>query len=264
MKLWRQYGRAAICCVVITALVPACTTRQSQVPDNSSKDLVLNVLASASLVQVFTRIAEAFESEFPDISITTTFAGSATLVTQVKNGAPMDIVAFADTTNMDKLSSAGLIDAQSSQVFATNTMTIVVPRANPRKITGLIDLTNTSLDVVLCAPTQPCGIYAQQILKNANLNISAKSLETSVSGVVSKVSSGQADAGIAYTTDAIASIKTVDAVPIPASQNIVAQYPIARGSHLSTGSQQAADAFIAFVVGATGTTILTDFGFVLP
>lgn len=264
MNKRRHFGRAAIYCVVITALLPACTTRQSQAPDNSAKDLVLNVVASASLAQVFTRIAEAFESEFPDISITTTFAGSATLVTQVKNGAPMDIVALADTTNMDKLSSAGLIDAQSSQVFATNTMTIVVPRANPRKITGLIDLTNTSLDVVLCAPTQPCGVYAQQILKNANLNISPKSLETSVSGVVSKVSTGQADAGIAYTTDAIASIKTVDAVPIPESQNIVAHYPIARRSHLSTSSQQAADAFIAFVVGATGTKILTDFGFVLP
>ena len=83
-------------------------------------------------------------------------------------------------------------------------------------------------------------------------------------GVVSKVSTGQADAGIAYTTDAIASVKTVDAVPIPESQNIVAHYPIAQGSHLSPSSQQAADAFIAFVVGATGARILTDFGFVLP
>ncbi len=264
MNLRRHVGRAAICCVVVTALLPACTTRQSQGSNNSSKDLVLNVLASASLAQVFTRIAEAFESEFQDISITTTFAGSATLVTQVKNGAPMDIVALADMTNMDKLSSAGLINAQNSQVFATNTMTIVVPRANPGKITGLIDLTNASLDVVLCAPTQPCGVYAQQILKNVNLNISVKSLETSVSGVVSKVSTGQADAGIAYTTDAIASIKTVDAVPIPESQNIVAHYPIARGSQLSPSSQKAADAFIAFVVGATGARILTDFGFVLP
>lgn len=253
-----------MCCVVITALLSACTTRQSQGSSNSSKDLVLNVLASASLAKVFTHIADGFESEFPGISITLTFAGSATLVTQVKNGAPMDIVALADTTNMDKLSSAGLIDAQSSQVFATNTMTIVVPRTNPHEITGLIDLANSSLDVVLCAPTQPCGIYAQQILKNANLNILPISLETSVSGVVSKVSTGQADAGIAYTTDAIASIKTVDAIRIPESQNIVAQYPIARGSHLSTSSQQAADAFIAFVVGATGTRILTDFGFVLP
>lgn len=115
MNLRRHVGRAAICCVVVTALLPACTTRQSQGSNNSSKDLVLNVLASASLAQVFTRIAEAFESEFQDISITTTFAGSATLVTQVKNGAPMDIVALADTTNMDKLSSAGLISAQSSR-----------------------------------------------------------------------------------------------------------------------------------------------------
>lgn len=264
MNLWRHFGRAAICCAVIATVLTACTTRQSQAPDDSSTDLVLNVLASASLAKVFTRIADEFESKFPDISITTTFAGSATLVTQAKNGAPMDIVALADTTNMDKLSSAGLISTQSLQVFATNRMTIVVPRTNPRKITGLIDLANPSLDVVLCAPTQPCGVYAQQILKNANLRISPKSLETSVSGVVGKVSTGQADAGIAYYTDARAATDNIDTVRIPESQNIVAHYPIAQGAIRSAVVQQAAQTFIAFVIGKTGADILTNYGFILP
>ncbi|MSO59878.1 MAG: molybdate ABC transporter substrate-binding protein [Ilumatobacteraceae bacterium] len=257
-------GARVILCGGIAAILSACTSDSTGVTNTGREKIVINVAATASLALSFNSIIDAFEMQFPEFSVSPTFAGSATLVTQIQNGASADVVALADTTNIDKLGASHHIDTESEQIFATNTMTIVVPRTNPKKITGLTDLDNASLNVVLCAPAQPCGAYAKQILEKANLRISPKSLETSVSGVVSKVSTGQADAGIAYYTDALAATDTIDTVRIPESQNIIARYPIARGAMLSAIAQQAANTFIAFVVGKNGADILTNYGFMLP
>ncbi len=248
----------------ITVVISGCSSSSSGDTDRSSKKIRLNVSASASLARAFDEIYTVFELQFPAISVSSTFAGSATLVTQIQNGATADVVALADTTNMEKLREVGQINPATVKIFATNTMTIAVPRKNPNKVAGLRDLADESINVVLCAPNQPCGAYARQILENAGLSVSPKSLETSVGGVISKISNGQADAGIVYVTDILAAAKTVEAVSIPAALNITALYPIARRAELSTTVQKAADTFIAFVLGKSGTEILNKYGFRLP
>ncbi len=229
-----------------------------------NKKVSLNVLAASSLTDAFTQIASSFQSKYLNVSITNSFAGSSTLVTQIQNGAPFDVFASADTTNMDKLITSQNIKAADAKNFAKNKLTILVPRGNPKKIISLSQLTNSSLAVVTCVVSQPCGKYAAQVFTAAGITVASKSQETSVSGVVSKVALGQADAGIGYITDALANEKTLDYVIIPDEQNVVATYPIARSATVAKDRKYAVDAYLSFVSSSSGKLIFTKLGFSLP
>ena len=159
-------------------------------------------------------------------TVTFNFAGSASLVTSINNGAPADVFASADTPNMDKVVNAG--NATSSPAnFATNKLQIVVPAGNPKGIKGLSDLANPGTVVILCAPAVPCGNYANQALTKAAVKVTPKSQEQDVNAVVSKVSLGEADAGIVYVTDVKSAGAKVQGVDIPDDQNVIASYPMA-------------------------------------
>ena len=128
------------------------------------------------------------------------YAGTPTLVTQIEQGAPADVFASADTTNMDKLTADGFA-AGASKVFARNQLEIVVAPGNPKGIKGLADLAKAGVIYISEAPTVPAGKYSLQALASAGVKVTPKSLETSVTAVISKIELGEADAGIVYTTD---------------------------------------------------------------
>jgi molybdate transport system substrate-binding protein len=158
---------------------------------------------------------------------------------------------------MKTLLDAGLI-AGAPEVFAHNRLEIAVANGNPKGIHSLADLARPGLVVVLADPSVPAGKYAQQALAKANVTVHPASLEPQVTAVLSKVALGEADAGIVYVSDVVTSQK-VQGVPIPDSQNVVADYPIAalkNARHNST-----ADAFIAFVLAPDGQSILKAAGF---
>jgi len=160
----------------------------------------INVFAAASLTAAFKDEGTAFQTKHPNATVTFNFAGSTSLVASINNGAPADVFASADQPNMDKIVNAG--NATSSPAnFATNKLQIVVPPSNPKGIKGLADLANPGTVVILCAPAVPCGNYANQALTKAGVKVTPKSQEQDVNAVVSKVSLGEADAGIVYVTD---------------------------------------------------------------
>ena len=170
--------------------------------------------------------------------MTFSFDGSSTLATQIIQGAPADMFASADQANMDKITTPGL-NSTPPTIFATNLLTIIVPKGNPKGITGVADLANPDLKVVLCADGVPCGTYARQILASAGVTVTPVSEEQNVGGVVTKVTSGEADAGIVYVTDVQANADKADSVAIPADINVIAKYPIAA---LKTSTQATVDA----------------------
>ena len=221
----------------------------------------LTVLAAASLTDAFTTIGDQLHRKYPGIATTFSFAGSATLVAQIQQGAPADVFASADQPNMQKLVDGGLADGQPA-VFTQNRLQIVVQAGNPKKIAGLADLANPNLVVDLCAPAVPCGSYATQAFARAGVKVTPKSQEQDVKSVVTRVSLGEADAGIVYTTDVKAGGTTVQGVDIPADQNVIATYPIVRVK--GTRNPVTASAFIDWVVGATGQKILAQYGFTRP
>ncbi len=225
----------------------------------ASGDIV--VFAASSLTESFTEIAAAFKAQNPDANVVFTFAGSGDLVTQIGEGAPADVFASADDANMTKLSDAGESAGEPVSI-AKNTMEVIVEKGNPKGITGVADLAKPGLLVVLCADTVPCGKSAAAVLENAAVTVTPVSLEDKVKGVVTKVTAGEADAGIVYVSDVNAAGDTAEGVEIPADINVINNYPIVvtREATNAFGAQ----AFIDFVAGEAGQAIMAKYGFLAP
>ncbi len=221
----------------------------------------VTVFAASSLTDAFTEIGDAFTAAHPDAKVTFNFAGSSELVTQITQGAPADVFVSADESNMAKLLDAGE-QAADPVVIARNSFEIIVEGGNPRHITGVADLADPSLLVVLCAPDVPCGKGAATILSNAGVEVTAKSLETKVKGVVTKVTAGEADAGIVFVTDVIAAGASAEGVSIPDDVNVISKYPIVVTKQAP--NPDAATAFVAFVASGAAQAILARYGFLSP
>ena len=216
------------------------------------------VFAAASLTASFTEIGDAFMTENPHATVTFNFDASSTLVTQIGEGAPADVFASADEANMTKLTDAGG-NAGEPAVFATNTLQIIVGKGNPKGITGVADLANPDILYVTCAPEVPIGKYGAQVLTNAGVTVTPVSLEENVKGIVTKVTTGEADAGIVYKTDVTAAGDQAEGVDIPADINVMATYP--RGVTTDAANPEGAAAWAAFITGSEGQSILAEYGF---
>nr|WP_307332729.1 molybdate ABC transporter substrate-binding protein [Microbacterium sp. SORGH_AS_1204] len=183
------------------------------------------VFAAASLRTSFTELADAFEHRHPGVTVELSFAGSADLATQIINGAPADVFASADLKTMTLVSDAGLLAADAT-VFATNHLEIATPPANPAGITSLSDLGREGTRVVICAPQVPCGAAAEKVLTAAGVIVSPVSEESSVTDVLGKIISGEADAGLVYTTDIRAAGSDVQGIPTAQADAVVNDYPL--------------------------------------
>ena len=246
----------------LVALLAALTTAAAALPRPArAADETLTVFAAASLTAAFRAIGTAFAATRPGTEVAFNFAGSPTLVQQIREGASADVFASADESNMQKAVDAGSIDG-TPRIFARNRLQIVVEKGNPRGIASLGDLVRPGLIVVLCGETVPCGRYANDAFAKAKLTAPAGSRELDVKAVLNKVALGEADAGIVYVTDVRAAADKVDGVHLPAEHDAGARYPIA--AVRESAHRDTARAFIAFVLSEPGTKILGDYGFQSP
>lgn len=221
----------------------------------------ITVFAAASLQQTFTTLGERYEAAHPGTTIRFSFAGSSDLVTQIRNGAPADVFASADRTNMAKLGTADLASG-SPRDFATNTLEIAVAPGNPRHIRGLDDLTASGVELVTCAAPVPCGAATERVEHAAGVDLRPVSEEQSVTDVLGKVESGQADAGLVYVTDVRGAAGKVEGVPFDESAEAVNTYPI--GVLRESANPALATAFSAYVRSAPGQRVLAAAGFGKP
>lgn len=221
----------------------------------------LTVFAAASLKGTFTELGRQYETNHPGTKVAFSFAGSSDLVTQLQGGAPADVFASADTRNMDKATGDNLIEGTPVN-FASNTLEIAVPSDNPAKVTSFQDLTKDGVKVVVCAAQVPCGSATQKVEEATGLTIKPVSEESSVTDVLNKVTSGEADAGVVYKTDVMSAGDKVTGITFPESSKAVNVYPIGvlAGSRNSDAAQQ----FVDLVTGAEGRKILTQAGFSAP
>ena len=217
----------------------------------------ITVLAAASLTEAFTEMGKAFETANPGSKVTFSFGASSTLATQANQGAPADLFASADQANMQKVTDTG--NATQVSTFARNRLAILVGKGNPKGIRTLADLGRPAVTFVLCAQEVPCGKFGQQALDKAGVTAKPKSYEENVKAVVTKVSLGEADAGIVYVTDVKAAGPSTQGIDIPDEQNVIAVYPI--GILKQTAKPDVAAAFKAFVTSAAGQQILSRYGF---
>jgi molybdate transport system substrate-binding protein len=241
--------RAAVALAVASSLVVACGRAA---PAGES----ITVLAAASLTESFEAVRAQFRIAHPGTEVVFSFDASATLVQQVKNGAPADVLATADEASMHQAFAVGAVTAPS--VFARNRLTILVAPHNPKGVRSLADLARPDVVVVLCGAEVPCGRFAQQALSRAGVAARPRSLEPNVKGVVAKVTMGEADAGIVYVSDAHAAGRRAEAVAIPPEHNAAASSSIATLS--AAPNPTLADAFVAFVRSGDGRAVLSAAG----
>ncbi len=252
-------SRRVVPAITALALLAACASTAKSAATTLKGQIT--VFAASSLTTAFKDLGAAFTRAHPEVTVTFSFDASSALVTQITQSAPADVFAPADTANMDKLTTATLT-ASIPVIFATNVLSIIVPAGNPKGIKAPDDLADAKLKVVLCDPTVPCGKYAKQSLDAAKVSVTPVSLEQNVKGVVTKVTTGEADAGIVYFTDVKAAGDKASGVDIPAAVNVVAKYPIA--SIKSSTHPDIDAAFIAFVTSPEGQAILATSGFGRP
>lgn len=270
MRLTRRTAAMAASLLAATCLAacggsgtgsPAASGSASQAPSGSASSQEvsgeLTVLAAASLQGSFEEIGERIEQAHPGLSISFDFQGSQDLVSSLAGGAQADVLATANNSTMDEAVSQSLVGEPTE--FATNVLTLIVPEGNPAGITGL----DSSLDdknLVICAPEVPCGEATGKLAKALGVTLTPVSEEQKVTDVRGKVESGEADAGIVYTTDAAAATG-VERIDIP-DGGVVNHYPIATTAKPS--NPQAAQLFIDTVLGSQGQTVLADHGFGAP
>jgi molybdate transport system substrate-binding protein len=249
----------------VLAVLPACSPPSEKASQQTTTEKSgaghLIVFAAASLKSSFTQIGEQFKTDNPGSTVEFSFAGSSDLVTQLTQGAPADVFASADTRNMDKAAAAGLLDGNPVN-FATNTLTIVTAPGNPKHVTSFADLAKPDLKVVVCAPPVPCGGATGKVEQATGVKLSPVSEESSVTDVLGKVTSGQADAGVVYVTDAAGAGDKVSQVTFPEAAKAVNTYPIAA---LKQSKDPAlAHKFVDLVTGEYGQKVLGAAGFAKP
>lgn len=209
---------------------------------NARAEQRVTVFAAASLRSAFTAEAAEFEKVHPGTHVVLSFAGSPSLVAQVQQGAPADVLATADTATMRPVRA-------DASVFAHNQLALVTAPGNPLRLKGLPDLARPGLTVVLAGPRVPVGRAAAAALRAAGVSVHPVSLEDAVTGVVTKVRLGEADAGIAYVTDLVG--EGVAGIPVPGTRT-----DLAVAALRAPGRD-----FVAFLLGAEGQRVLRAHGF---
>jgi molybdate transport system substrate-binding protein len=219
------------------------------------------VFAAASLTDAFGEIAEVFEDAHPGTTVELNLAGSSALREQILEGAPADVFASADTSNMDQIVESGEV-AGEPVVFVTNDLQIAVPAGNPGGVTGPADFADEELLIGLCAEGVPCGDFAREALSAAGVTPAPDTEEPDVRALLTKLEAGELDAGIVYATDVLAAGEGVEGIDIPDDQNVEAAYPIAVLA--GAPNPEGAEAFVEFVRSDEGAAILTSYGFGTP
>ncbi|SFB78881.1 molybdate transport system substrate-binding protein [Nocardioides terrae] len=248
----------ALSALALVAPLAACGGSEDSGGGDSADSTTLTVFAAASLTATFTELGHEFEADHDGTTVRLSFGGSSDLVEQIRSGAPADVVASADTATMDKLGD----DAVDPEDFASNTLEIAVPPGNPAHVTSLADLAGPGVKLVICAPEVPCGTATAVVAQKAGVTLQPVSQEQSVTDVLGKVSSGEADAGVVYVTDVKAAGDDVEGVTFPESSSVVNTYPIAtvKGSR----NADAAREFVDFVLSDDGQKMLAGAGFGKP
>jgi molybdate transport system substrate-binding protein len=257
---------------------PAATIAPSTAPSAatstapSAAPATLTIYGAASLKGVLDNVKTAYETANPGTTLTISTDSSATLETQIDQGAPADVFLSADTTNPKKLVDKGLAEG-AVIAFAGNKLTVIVPTANPAGIKTPADLAKNGVKVIAAGDAVPITKYATQLVANlakeadypadfaAKYNANVASKEDNVKAIVAKIELGEGDAGIVYVTDAKASIK-VTTVDVPETANVSATYAgvVVKASK----NAAAAQAFLTWFAGPDGQAILSSFGFLLP
>jgi molybdate transport system substrate-binding protein len=244
--------------LALTLLVAGSTAACSS--GGSSPAPTLTVLAAASLSGVLEPLQAELRKSHPGVRIRLSYGGSPSLVAQVRGGAPADVLITASPSSIQPLVTARLVSTPTT--VATNTVVLVVPASNPGGVRSVADLARRPLRVALCDPSVPCGAAAAATLTSAGVTAAPDTLAPDVKTVLRLVSTGEADVGMVYVTDARAAGAAVRTLPLPEGTAASTSYPAAVVT--ASKQQSLAREYVALLLSPTGRAALAAAGFGAP
>jgi molybdate transport system substrate-binding protein len=250
---------------VITTAVPATTTT---VPTTTivtpTASAILNISAAASLTDAIKAIDDLYMKQFPMVKITANFAGSGTLQQQIEQGAPADVFISAAQTQMDNLQKESILWDSTRQNLLLNKVVMVVPVDSSLGLTSFSDLALDKVKKIAIGDPKsvPAGTYAGQAFDE--LGITAKVQPKEVLGadvrtVLTYVETGNVDAGIVYSTDALTSSKVKVVASAPADINAKVVYPVAVIK--ASKNPEVAKHYLNFLSGSQAKAVFEKYGF---
>lgn len=228
--------------------------------------VTLTVSVAASLQNAIKQLTPIYQAAHPGVTLAFNYGGSGTLEQQIENGAPADVFISAAPGPMDKLAAAGLIDPATRRDLFRNSLVLIAPKDSARP-SSFADLADPSVKLIgLGDPASvPAGEYGRQVLEKLNLLDAVRPklvLAKDVEQVLQYVETGNADAGIVYSTDARRSprVRVVAAAPEGSHQPVIYPAAVVKASHAPAEAR----AFLTFLAGPQAGGIFAAHGFTVP
>lgn len=237
-------------------------------PGNGDKDgaepVELLVSAAASMKDSLADIKTAYEGKNNNVKLTFTFGASGALQQQIENGAQVDVFISAATKQMDALKDKGLLLDETRREFLQNEVVLIVPK-DSTAVTDFKDLTSDKVKHIGLGEPKgvPVGQYAEEVLTKLQLLDKIKNkvvYGNDVKEVLTWVETGNADAGIVYSTDAKVSDKVKVAASAPKDSHKAVLYPAAVIK--SSKNAEAAKAFTEFLYSNEAKPVFEKYGFI--
>lgn len=174
----------------------------------STKPVELTISAAASLKEAMADIEPLFKEEAPNVTLIFNFGSSGSLQQQIEQGAPSDVFISAGKSQMTALADKSLLLDDTNKDLIKNSLVLIGP--SDTTLTSIDDLkTDAVQKIAVGEPSSvPAGKYADETLTKAGLKdeISSKLVfAKDVKEVLAWTTSGNAEAGFVYLSDAISS-----------------------------------------------------------
>jgi molybdate transport system substrate-binding protein len=258
--------------VVLMMALAGCTTTNTTTATTTQTSTVtvvpvtLNISAASSLTSALNEVNKLYTQSKPGVTLTPNYASSGTLQTQIENGAPCDVFLSAATAQMDNLQNKDLLLAGTRINLLTNKIVLIVPKGNTLGITSFSDLTLDKVKLIAIGDPKsvPAGSYAQQAFTELGILAAIQSkfiLGANVTQVLQYVDSGNVDAGVVYSTDALSDSNVTVVATGPADVNAGIVYPVAVIK--TSKNADAAQDYITFLSSAQARAIFVKYGFAM-
>lgn len=258
------FRRAGAALAATAVLAAGCSADAGSELDTAQSQVTIRIGAAASLADVLPQLIEKFNEANPDVQVEFEPAGSPTLVSQLIGGAPYNLVMLASESSIEPATKAGVVTGEA--IFARNVPQIAVPGDNPAHIEGLDDFADEDVRVALCEVEVPCGAAAKKVIDADGVEFEPVTRENDVTAVLTRVRTGEVDAGIVYRTDVASARGDVLGIDVPDAEAATTSYPVAQSTadDGDEAANSAAGRFQEFLLTREAQDILAESGFLAP
>jgi molybdate transport system substrate-binding protein len=208
-------------------------------PFTALAQATLQIAAAADLQPVLPAVISQFESQTGD-KVQATYASSATLATQILNGAPFGLFLSADLSFPQKVTAAGLSTSDQPIPYARGTLVLWARNDSPAQPISIasIKLPRVRSVAVANAEHAPYGRAAKAAIEKLGLAeaLSSKLVTAeNIAQTAQYADSGNADAGFISLTSAITPRLQADGKYVEIPADLYA--PIVQGAAVIKGPE---------------------------